>query len=320
MANTVDTLLLLALPASGKSEIRRYLEHLDPRVAKEEFHLGPTTQLDDYPYVHLMRRIDEELGLVGEPPIFYADGASPFREPLDWGMLIHLLNEDYELLGSVPERPASAASWLFDRLDEARREVGAEAELSHLPRPKREAISQALESEAMVAWADLADVAAAWRPGNTVVIEFARGGPQGASMPLTGPYGYEYSLGQLSDAIRSSASILFVWVTPEESRRRNEARAHPGRDGDASILHHGVPEAVMMEEYGTDDLPWLIEHGGGGVVRVGEGADAAEVPVAVLDNRADHTSFLRADPEEWPEPAVAALHAELKAAFDRLDP
>ena len=30
MTRTIDTLLLLALPASGKSELRRYLAHLAP--------------------------------------------------------------------------------------------------------------------------------------------------------------------------------------------------------------------------------------------------------------------------------------------------
>ena len=77
-------------------------------------------------------------------------------------------------------------------------------------------------------------------------------------MPIEPPHGYPYSLGQLSPEILDRASILYVWVTPEESRRRNNERARPGRDGDASILHHGVPEAVMLGDYGTDDLPWLM--------------------------------------------------------------
>jgi len=318
MSQLIDTLLLLALPASGKSEIRRYLEHLDPGVAAEDFHLGPTTQLDDYPYVHLMRRIDEELAAMNEAPIYCADASSPFLEQLDWGTLIHLLNEDYRSLGSGMPRPESAASWLFDRMDNARREVGAEPNLGKLPVHTRQALGEALEDESMAIWHDLSQTASGWVPGNTVVIEFARGGPAGASLPLTAPYGYRYSLGQLSDEIRSRSSILFVWVTPEESRRRNEERARPGRAGDASILHHGVPEAVMMGDYGSDDLPWLIEQGGGSVVRVGEGDDVCEIPVAVFDNRSDHTSFLRADPDEWPVSAIKALHAELKSALDRL--
>jgi hypothetical protein len=137
-------------------------------------------------------------------------------------------------------------------------------------------------------------------------------------MPLESPHGYTYSLGQLSREILDRASILHVCVTPEESRRRNEERARPGREGDASILHHGVPEAVMLGDYGTDDLPWLIEQAGGRAVRIGDGDDAIVIPATAFDNRADHTTFLRADPESWPPEQVEALHADLETAFDQL--
>ena len=92
------------------------------------------------------------------------------------------------------------------------------------------------------------------------MIEFARGGPDGATVPLPTPYGYGYSLAQLSPEIADRSSILFVWVTPEESRRRNEERARPGRDGDASILHHGVPEAVMFGDYGEEQKDIFYDH------------------------------------------------------------
>ena len=61
MTNKLDTVLLLALPASGKSETRTYLKSLSAEQCLRDFHLGSTVQLDDFPYVHLMRRIDEEL-------------------------------------------------------------------------------------------------------------------------------------------------------------------------------------------------------------------------------------------------------------------
>ena len=318
MKRTIDTLLLLALPASGKSELRRYLAHLDLEVAERDFHLGPTVQLDDYPYVHMMRRIGQELESMGEPPIFFRDDATPFSDPRDWGTLVHLVNEDYELLGSSPDRPDSAAGWLFDRIDSARIAVGAMPALGSLDPSVRDRLEQALDDEIAGAWEELAEVVSSWSEGDTVVIEFARGGPEGSTMPIEPPHGYPYSLGQLSPEILGRASILHVWVTPEESRRRNDERARPGREGDASILHHGVPEAVMLGEYGTDDLPWLIEQAGGDAVRIESGDDATVIPAAVFDNRIDHTSFLRADPELWQQEQVEALHAELAGAFDRL--
>ena len=318
MSRTIDTLLLLALPASGKSELRRYLAYLEPEVAERDLHLGPTVQLDDYPYVHLMRRIGQELQSMGEPPIFFRDDATPFAEPRDWGTLVHLVNDDYLLLGTSPERPESAAGWLFDRIDRARLAVGAAPDLGRLDGSVRDRLERQLDAEAGAAWDDLAGAVSSWREGDTVVIEFARGGPDGAALPLDPPHGYTYSLGHLSPQILDRASILHVWVTPEESRRRNDERARPGRDGDASILHHGVPEAVMLGDYGTDDLPWLIEQAGGDAVRIGTGDATAVIPTAVFDNRSDHTSFLRADPERWPPTQVEALHEELRAAFGRL--
>ena len=318
MHRAIDTLLLLALPASGKSELRRYLAHLDLQVAEDDLHLGPTVQLDDYPYVHMMRRIAQELALMGEGSVFFDDDTLPFADPRDWGALIHLLNEDYRLLGSTPVRPTSSARWLFDRLDRARLSVGAVPALSELDQSTRDRLAQALEDEALELWTELADAVGSWREGDTVVIEFARGGPEGAAMPLEAPIGYAYSLGQLSDEILARASILYVWVSPDESRRRNYERARPGRAEDASILHHGVPEAVMRGDYGTDDLPWLIEQGGGMEVVVDRNGDPIRIPVALFDNRSDHTSFLRDEPDGWPAAAIEDLHAELRTALDQL--
>ena len=114
----LKTLLLLALPASGKSEIRRYLGSLNPERAAAEFGLGRSVQLDDYPYVHLMRRIAAELRHLYESPVFFASDTTPFLDPHDWGTLIHLLNEDYEDLDRPDDpEPASAAEWLLGRMD-----------------------------------------------------------------------------------------------------------------------------------------------------------------------------------------------------------
>ena len=106
----LDTVLLLALPASGKSEVRKYMRHLSPEDCRKEFHMGENAQLDDFPYVHLMRRIDDELAAQGKERIFFHSPDKPFRNPLDWGTLIVLLNEDHANLTAKPvPDPASAA-------------------------------------------------------------------------------------------------------------------------------------------------------------------------------------------------------------------
>jgi hypothetical protein len=320
MSRLLDTILLTALPASGKSEVRRYLDRLDARAVADDFHMGPTVQLDDYPYVHLMRRISQEMREAGAAPLFFPSNDQPFSESKDWGTLIELVNEDYRDLHDRPRiEPASAAAWLFDRFDAARSRVGADPALGKLPATLRERLASALEVEARELLAEKLRGIPESLEGRTIVIEFARGGPQGSSLPLAPPYGYAYSFSRLSDEILENAAVLYIWVTPEESRRKNEERAKPGPEGDASILHHGVPIAVMLGDYGTDDMGWLIEQSDRpDTVRVETRGNTFHLPVARFDNRTDLTTFVREDPARWPEASVKAIHAELRRAFAKL--
>jgi len=319
MAPHIDTLLLLALPASGKSELRRYLASVDPEVAAEDFGLGPTVQLDDYPYVHLMRRVSEEVRRLDAPPVFFAAHDQPFLDGRDWATLIALVNEDYAALGTAPAVADHPTAWLVERFDRAGSVAGIETRLGDLPQAVLDAMALELDDEVASFARERTATLASYEPGmSTVVIEFARGGPEGTEPPLPEPHGYAYSVRFLSDEIIERASALHVWVTPEESRRRNVERAKPGPDGDASILHHGVPEVVMRGDYGVDDFPWLLHQGGGDAIEVMRAHGTARIPAAVFDNRTDHTSFLRANPSEWDPTQVADLHTELEAAFATL--
>lgn len=316
MTQTLDTLLLLALPASGKSELRRYLDTRTP-AQLAELHLRPSVQLDDYPYVHLMRRVSAELTRLGSPPVFFASSGEGWLEPRDWGALIHLINEDYSVLTHPQPVATGAADALLRRFDAARRAVGAPAPFESLDEGVRSELCAAIEEEASkLGRIEPIDLAA-----HTVVIEFARGGPDGAGMPLHPPNGYGYSLSQLSPLILASAAILYVWVEPAESRRRNRERAKPGREGDASILHHGVPEAVMMDEYGTDDVGWLMQHSDRpGTIAVSTHGRVFHLPIVRFDNRVDRTSFLRDPRETWDAEMLGALHRDLVNLLGRLKP
>jgi hypothetical protein len=322
MSQTLDIVLLLALPASGKSEVRKFLAAVPDDEARRDFHLGATVQLDDYPYVHLMRRISEELRARGQDGVFFTSSDQPMLEPRDWGTLIELLNEDHRDLLSQPALgPAAAAEWLLDRFDAARAAVGADPALGKLPRGVRRALADAIEPDAARLLADKRAEMQRGRDlsGKTIIAEFARGGPQGSRPPLPAPLGYRYSLARLSDAILERAAVLYIWVTPEESRRKNEERARPGREGDASILHHGVPIAVMLGDYGMDDMEWLVETSDRpGFLRVETRGHAFHLPVVRFDNRVDKTSFVRGDRSTWPPDATRALHQGLRDAFDRL--
>ncbi len=315
----IDTLLLLALPASGKSELRRYIEHLDPDVRSRDLHLSEPVHLDDYPYVHLMRRISEELGLLGTDPVFFGSSSESFREPGDWGTLVELLADDWAGLRASPVHPHEPAAWLLDRLDRARARVGLVPRFGRLDAGVRAALEAAISPDAGA----LAEQLAAGRPldveARTVVLEFARGGPEGAEPPLAPPLGYRHALSLLPPALTERATVLYVWVTPEESRRRNRERARPGPQGDASILHHGVPERVMSEDYGTDDMSWLLRNARiPGTLTVPGPGRVFDVPAVVFDNRDDLTSFLRDDPSQWPGEALERLHRRLSETMQRL--
>jgi len=318
MPSVLDVVLLLALPASGKSEVRRYLASLTPAQCENEMHLGPTVQLDDYPYVHMMRRVSQELRKRGHDGVFFDSDDLPMKQPLDWGTLIELLNEDFDdLVKRRRPAPTSAAAWLLDRYDAARAKVGAEPSFGMLPAALRAELVAALEKESAELLRDKNAGIPESLDGRTIVIEAARGGPDGATPPLPKPLGYQYSLAQFSDAILSRASILYVWVTPEESRRKNHERTDPNDPG--SILHHGVPIAVMLGDYGCDDMEYLVTHSGRpDTVKVEARGKTWFLPVARFDNRVDKTTFVRADRAQWKPADVAALHAGLSEAFGRL--
>jgi hypothetical protein len=315
-----DTILLLALPASGKSEVRKFLSGFDGAACRRHFRMGETVQLDDYPYVHLMRRVDEALRASGAEGVFFGAPDAGFADPRDWGTLIELVNEDFADLrgGGVPP-DGSFARWLIERLDRAREKVGSPRLTACLSQRARTIVEAAIEAEASELARDKWASIPATLDGRTVVIEFARGGADGSAMPLPAPFGYRYSLGRLSDEILSRAAILYIWVTPEQSRAKNENRADPNNPG--SILHHGVPLRVMLGDYGCDDIEHLIQVGGDGTsVRVTSAMSGRNfrVPTARLDNRSDLTTFARTERSTWAPQQEAALREALAAAFDTL--
>lgn len=315
---TLDTILLLALPASGKSEVRRYIDHVDAGTRERDLRMGPTVQLDDYPYVHMMRRVDDELEKLGEGRHYFAASDRPFIDARHWGTLIELLNEDYDdLVAKRRAIPAEPGNAVLERMDAAAKKAGAPFLLNRLSAPKREALTKAIEKDAKT----VAEEKAAGVPdsldGKTLVIEFSRGGPENAPMPLPDPVGYRYALSRLSPAILEKATILYIWVEPEESRRKNLARSKPDEQG--SILHHGVPEIVMRVDYGCDDIAWMLENSGRpGEVKIDAHGRSFNIPCTRFDNRVDKTSFLRGDPKEWASADVAALHKGLSTAIAAL--
>jgi hypothetical protein len=317
----IPVLILIALPGSGKSEIRKYLNSIPLEKRIEEFHVGTMAELDDFPYVFFMRRASEEAIKLGLDGFFFLSPALPFREPRDWGTLTHLLNDDYADIvnNKIASAPKSAAQWLFDRIDTARKKVGAAPVFSTLSRDIKTSLEKAVEKDARKIFDEkVAEIKkAATIKERTVVIEFSRGGADSAPFPLPKPYGYQYTLSELSPALLDNASILYVWVTPEESRRKNDARANPNDPG--SVLNHCVPKAVMYTEYGCDDIDWLLQHTDKAhTVRITKNGKIWHVPLARFDNRQDKTTFVHGEKAQWQQKDILALHDGLAEAFSHM--
>lgn len=324
----IDVLLLVALPASGKSEVRKFLDNLGSEVLARDFGIRGQVQFDDYPYVEFMRWVDTiTTQRLHYGPLFYQGAETPFADQHDWGTLVELVNDDVLGTSERPSAPADIARWLFRRFDAAAIRAGARIKLGRLPLDVQEAIVADLvathEDPGMSAAKDL--LRSHVKPAShklgegTTIIEFARGGPHGASMPLDPPRGYRHSFGCLAPQILERASVLYIKVTPEESRRKNLERALPPPGVDDSTLFHGVPTSVMLGDYGCDDLEYLMAAGGGNI-RIDAHGRTFQLPAAVFDNTADITSFIREsrDAASWKKEDSATLRAGLDAAFAHL--
>lgn len=313
-----DIILLLALPASGKSEVRKYIRHLPPQTRRNDFHIGESVQLDDFPYVHMMRRIDDELAVAGQSRFFFFAPDRSFQDPFIYGTLIHLLNEDYEdLLSKKIQNPVSAGLHLLERIDRAALKADAKPLLKNISVQTQEKIIRNLEKEAREMLVTKQKAYPDTLRGKTLIFEFARGGPDKFPLPLQPPWGYRYALSQLSEGILKRSVILYVWVTPEEARRKNQEREDLNDPG--SILHHSVPLEVMMNDYGCDDIDWLESHSEvKGTVTIQTHGKKFLIPIARFDNRKDKTSFIREDENRWQPSQIQAVHEALKDGLGRL--
>ncbi|MCQ2736693.1 MAG: hypothetical protein MJ234_05765 [bacterium] len=315
MSDVFDIILLLALPASGKSETRKFIAKQNADAKKNIFHLGTNAQMDDFPYVHLMHLIDIELKKQGYDYIFYHDPNANFKESVTWGVLTLMLNQDYDMLIKKAAPMDTDMYGIFNRIDNARIELGEQPFFYKdgkclYDEEKLAAVAEALKDDYKTMDEERKRQAPETVEGSTLIVEFARGGADGLTPPLK--WGYEKNLALLSPDILERAAILYVWVTPEESRRKNREREDPNDPG--SIIAHCVPDVVMYNEYGCDDMESLIEKSDRpGYIKVERPEKTYYVPIARVDNRDDKTSFVRQEP--WDPEKEKALYTLLSEGF-----
>ena len=107
-------------------------------------------------------------------------------------------------------------------------------------------------------------------------------------------------------------------TTPDESRRKNEARRDPNDPG--SILRHSVPLSVMYTDYGCDDIDYLMNSSNiKGTISIDTIDGIYQIPIGRFDNRQDKTTFLRERHcSKWQPANIEALKNGLDKAFDSI--
>ena len=90
MPDTFDTLILIARPAAGKSEIINYLKHCSCEERLARFHIGEFVEVDDFPMLWTWFEEDALLEQMGQPRLHTTpDGY--FLEQHLWDLLIRRL-------------------------------------------------------------------------------------------------------------------------------------------------------------------------------------------------------------------------------------
>lgn len=95
--DTFDTLLLLARPAAGKSEIIHYLETCDRESRYRRFHIADFVVIDDFPMLWDWFEEDDILSKLGHPRL-HTDLRGSFVADYLWDVLIHKINLKYQKL------------------------------------------------------------------------------------------------------------------------------------------------------------------------------------------------------------------------------
>jgi hypothetical protein len=95
MSNQIfSTLILVARPAAGKSEIIHFLKQTPVAQRRQRFHIGELDELDDFPLLWSWFEEDQLLAEMGKPRL-YTDTHGNFKWPYLWDLLIRRLVLEY---------------------------------------------------------------------------------------------------------------------------------------------------------------------------------------------------------------------------------
>lgn len=94
---TIKTLLLIARPAAGKSEIINYLKNTPLQERIRRFHIGEFEEIDDFPMLWTWFEEDAILDQMGFPRL-HTTSDGYFKHQYLWDLLIERIALDYQKL------------------------------------------------------------------------------------------------------------------------------------------------------------------------------------------------------------------------------
>lgn len=95
--NIFSTLLLIARPAAGKSEIIAFLNKISDQTREESFHMGKIVEIDDFPMLWTWFEEDHLLEHMGKPRL-HTDEEGYFKETYLWDLLVERISLEYQKL------------------------------------------------------------------------------------------------------------------------------------------------------------------------------------------------------------------------------
>lgn len=127
-----DSILLIARPAAGKSEILDYLKRLPPEERAGRFHVGQFAEIDDFPMLWAWFEEDALLEKMGQPRL-HTDAEGYFKENYLWDLLIERISLEYQK--RLRDLPESAAGYtIFIEFSRGVEHGGYRSAFAHLSR------------------------------------------------------------------------------------------------------------------------------------------------------------------------------------------
>ena len=93
--STFKTLLLIARPAAGKSEVINFLKNTPVAERIQRFHIGPFSEIDDFPMLWTWFEEDALLARLGYPRL-HTDAEGYFKDAYLWDLLVERIGLEYQ--------------------------------------------------------------------------------------------------------------------------------------------------------------------------------------------------------------------------------